>query len=160
MLYRLSYASVLRREIVYYNPESSRCKAFPYATESTRVSEATVSAPPARQLNVSNHTASRSVRARVWTGKSGQGVFSLGVGRQALRRRLEPFAAGLSSRSVTRCGASGPLLRSSGIWPRAASGRPPHPVPPGLNDHERSLEFVLGVEFEHPAQLRMGGLKR
>src|ERR1017187_8766327 len=76
MLYRSSYASVLRREIVYYNPESSRCKAFPYATESTRVSEATVSAPPARQLNVSNHTASRSVRARVWAGKSGARRYS------------------------------------------------------------------------------------
>jgi hypothetical protein len=31
MLYRLSYASVLRREIVYHNPPAPRCKGFPHA---------------------------------------------------------------------------------------------------------------------------------
>jgi hypothetical protein len=36
MLYRLSYASGLRREITYYISEPPRCKAFPNARRPTK----------------------------------------------------------------------------------------------------------------------------
>jgi hypothetical protein len=77
MLYRLSYASGLRREIAYHIPAGGGLQVFSRRRPSDPVSQATASAPPARHFIRRNHTASTSERASAWGEKSEAGGRSM-----------------------------------------------------------------------------------
>jgi hypothetical protein len=70
MLYRLSYASGLRREIAYHIPAGGALQGFSVPRKFDPASRATASAPPARHFILANHTASASNTASALTEKS------------------------------------------------------------------------------------------